>query len=199
MQSYIYYILICLTCCIACTNEVNIMPKARMYPKVTYPEKSYKPFNESYCSFTFELPNYAVVEQEKSFFESQPENECWFNLQWPTFNGTLHCSYIPIKNKLEFDSLVNDAFKLVDEHNRKANYRQEERIQNKYGVGGINFEIGGDVASHMQFFLTDSTQHFFRASLYFNDRVNADSIKPIYTFVKADVIHMLETFNWDAE
>lgn len=181
----------------ACQEERVYIPKPRMYPKVELPDRGYQLFEEDYCEMTFEYPSYALVEQDRYFFEGNPIDPCWFNIQFPSLNGTLFCSYIPIDNRSHYDKLINESFRLVEEHNRKANYRQEEYISNANGVGGLYFSLGGEVATNMQFVLTDTTEHFFRASLYFNSKVAPDSIRPIYQFVKEDVDHMIKTFSWN--
>jgi len=58
------------------------------------------------------------------------------------------------------------------------------------------FEIEGDVATPIQFFLSDSTNHFFRASLYFENKVQVDSMAPVYEFVRQDIDTLLSTFYW---
>ena len=54
----------------------------------------------------------------------------------------------------------------------------------------------GNVASNYQFFLTDSTNRFFRGAMYFNMRPNADSLQPVTDFVKADLEVLIESFEW---
>ena len=51
-------------------------------------------------------------------------------------------------------------------------------------------------ASAVQFYVTDETSHFLRGSLYFNSPPNADSLAPVITFVKDDMMHLLNTFQW---
>ena len=181
----------------ACVGEKIYVPKPRMYPKVEYPEKGYQQFDESYCNLSFDYPIYGEIQQDKYFFDDEPESSCWFTIQMPSLNGSLHCSYLEIDSRDRFDDLVNDSYEIASKHNIKANYRDELKLSNKNGVTGLMFDISGEVASHVQFFLSDTTQHFFRASLYFNDQVKADSIAPIYEFVKTDIMHMIETFNWE--
>lgn len=180
----------------SCDKDPVFLPKPRMYPKITFPEGDTKTFETSYCNMTFEYPSYAEPEKDRYFFEGKPIDPCWFNIQFKDLAGTLYCSYIPIEDRAHYDKLINDSFRLVEEHNTKANFRQEEYIENSHGVGGLYFTLGGEVATNMQYVLTDTTTHFFRASLYFNSKVRPDSIKPIYEFVKADVDKMIESFKW---
>ena len=181
---------------ISCDNDPVYVPRPRMYPKVNYPERTYVEFDTNYCDMKFEIPAYAKIVQDRYFFEDKVIHPCWFNVQFPDLNGTLHCSYIPIDNRSHYDKLINESFKMVEEHNRKANFRKEEYINNEFGVGGLYFTLGGEVATNMQYILTDTTNHFFRASLYFNSKVAPDSIRPIYQFVQEDVEHMIKTFQW---
>ena len=173
-------------------------PKPRSFPRIDFPERNYVTFDKDYCAFTFQYADYLEVKKDKFFFEGKPADECWFDLKIPAFNGDLHCSYIPLRNRSHFDKMVNDAFTMVSKHNIKAQYRDDFPIE-KGDVSGMLFELKGDVASNFQFYLTDSVNHFFRGSLYFNSKVNPDSIAPIYNFVKADVLKVVETFEWEAD
>ena len=85
---------------------------------------------------------------------------------------------------------------MVDWHNKKANYIEEQGIRLPNGASGFIFNIEGPAASPLQFFLTDSTRHFLRGALYFNTSVNPDSLAPVLDFVKKDIFHMIETFEW---
>lgn len=181
---------------VSCGDDTVYLPKPRMYPKITFPEGGKQTFDASYCKMTFDYPVYSKIVKDNYFFDGKPIDPCWFNVEFNDLDGTLHCSYIPIDNRAHYDKLINESFRLVEEHNTKANYRQEEYIQNGNGVGGLYFTLGGEVATNMQYVLTDTTQHFFRASLYFNSKVRPDSIRPIYEFVKKDVDEMIESFKW---
>ena len=177
-------------------QEAPLSPKPRAYPRIIFPEKDYQKFDEDYCSFTFDYPTYAQVIQDTTFFQETPLHPCWFDLYIAAFDCRLHCSYYPVGQGKSLDELKTDAFELVDWHNKRANYIDEILIQKKSGVSGIAFDIDGPAASPFQFFLTDSTQHFMRASLYFNTQIEPDSLAPAYAFVKEDILNMIETFRW---
>jgi gliding motility-associated lipoprotein GldD len=57
----------------------------------------------------------------------------------------------------------------------------------------------GNAASPAQFYVTDSVRNFLRGSLYFNHTPNADSIAPAANYVLQDMIHMIETLEWNEE
>ena len=192
-----YFILTIIILMVACKDEGVYSPKPHMYPKVNYPAKEYSTFEEDYCDMTFEKPVYTQISQERSFFEEDPLHPCWFDVNFPSLNGSLHFSYYPVESRKRFDELVGDAFTFAEKHDIKANYRTETAIDNEHGLSGILFDISGPVASPIQFFLSDSTEHFIRASLYFNNKVQPDSMAPIYSFVREDIERMIATMNFN--
>lgn len=193
IQRFVLFLVIMLL--VSCGSEQFYNPKPRSFPKIVLPERNYVTFDEDYCSFTFDYPDYAGIVKDEFFFEGKPVDECWFDLNMPPFNGDLHCSYIALEDRDHFDKMVNDAFTLVGKHNIKAQFIDDFPIQ-KENVSGMLFELKGEVASNLQFYLTDSVNHFFRGSLYFNSKVYPDSIAPIYNFVKEDVFKVIESFEW---
>jgi gliding motility-associated lipoprotein GldD len=163
-------------------------PKPRAYPRIEYPVRNYISYTETECPFHFEYPDYAEIRKR--------EEMCWFDLFMPAFNARIHCTYVPVENRAKFDDLVNDAYVIADRINARANYMEDSRIMNAQGVGGVTLTWTGPAASPMHFFLTDTTQHFFTAALYFDSKVNPDSLAPIAKFIKQDINHMISTFNW---
>jgi len=192
------YIVLCLmiVCSIGCGQERIQTPKPRMYPKVDYPTRTYESLTLEACHFTFDRPAYSEVKTGIKFFGEESRHPCWFDLELPAFNGSIHFSYIPIGGEDTLDKLVADAFRIVEQHNTKAEYREELLIENENGVHGLQFNLEGPVASPINFFLTDTIQHFVRASLYFNASVAPDSIAPILNFVAEDMKTIVETFEW---
>ena len=181
----------------ACGEADLPIPKPRAFPKVNYPQKAYQNFDKEYCSFSFQYPTYASIQQDTLFFEEKPVHPCWFDLYIEEFNCRLHCSYYPIlEGEKSFDELKKDAFELVDWHNKRANYIDELLIEKSNDVSGMAFSIEGPAASPFQFFLTDKEKHFFRGALYFNTQIKTDSLAPIYDFVKEDIFTLLESFEW---
>lgn len=181
----------------ACKEEKIFIPKPRIYPKVTYPEKSYTTLSIDDCPFAMEIPKYFQPIKDQDRLESEKKHKCWYDLYCEQLNSYVHLSYIPIENRTEFDKLIADAFEMADKHNSKASYREELVISNpEKDVHGLIFEIDGPVATPIQFFVTDSTEHFLRGSLYFKSSVNRDSIAPVYDFLKIDIGKMIESFGW---
>lgn len=177
-----------------CNNEYTPKPKA--YPRVDFPEQKYELFNPESCPFQFEKPVYAQVVNDTDYFSKSPSQPCWMNVMLPQFNGMINLTYKEVKGSDTFEKLLEDAHELTYKHTKKAEYINEIGIENKYGVGGMLYDVGGDAASNIQFYLTDSTRHFIRGALYFNNTPNSDSMAPVVAFVKEDLRHMLSTFQW---
>lgn len=91
---------------------------------------------------------------------------------------------------------MEDTRTLVYKHTSRASSINEEVMHFRNGLAGILYEIGGDAASPLQFFVTDSTNHFLRGAVYFNAAPNADSISPVTQFVKQDILKLMETVEW---
>lgn len=179
----------------SCRKEMNI-PKPHAYPRILFPTGNLILVDQSYCPLKFEFPSYGKIVQDTSFLNEKPGHPCWFTIEVPALNASLHCSYVKISSQSDFEHYIEDEYKLLSKHNIKADFRDEKVLKNLHGVGGMAFEIEGPVASPYQFYFTDTSRHFFRASLYFNAQVNVDSTKPALDFLVRDIRHMQETFEW---
>lgn len=181
---------------VSCGEDKVYSPKPHMYPRVNYPARTYISFDKPDCPFTFQYPDYAVVTQDRYIFDDERSNDCWFNLKMPALQGTIYGSYVPVASEDAFNQIIADAFKIVGKHNAKANYREETVIDNGQGATGLAFDLKGPVATPYQFYLTDTVNHFYRASLYFDTQVAPDSMAPIHQYVIEDIQHIMDTWQW---
>jgi len=187
----------CMVGLVMSCEEYTPVPKPRTYPRVVYPEKAYKPFDKGYCNFTFDLPVYAEIEQDTAYFDEKPKDECWFDISVPALNAKIYCSYYPIHSRQDFEKFVSDAFEMTNKHTVKASYIDERPVhRNADRVHGVVFQVDGPAASSYQFFLTDSTRHFLRGSLYFNTVARPDSLAPVAAFMREDLDRMVATLKW---
>jgi gliding motility-associated lipoprotein GldD len=182
----------CLSSCGGSDDE-TIAPKPRAYFRLNFPEKKYVVY-DSICPFTFERPTYSQMDRDRNV-DAEP---CWLNVNFPSFNGTLHLSYKAVNNNIQ--QYLEDTYTLASKHQIKASGIEERLIRRDSShVYGLIYEIEGNAASAMQFYLTDSTKHFIRGALYFNEVPNIDSIAPVLAFIKKDIFHMINTFEWKDE
>jgi len=175
----------------ACQNN-DYSPKPKAYYRIEYPQKVYQPLLAP-VPFTFEYPKYATLEKDLS----RDAQKNWYNLHFKQFNGYLHLTYYDVSGKGEYDNMVEDARKLAFKHTIKASAIDQKVIYYPdRKVYGIYYAIEGNTASSVQFFLTDSTKHYFRGALYFNERPQYDSIAPVINFIKKDIDTLISTFRW---
>jgi len=192
-----FYVLCSMLCVLLSSCHGDYTPKPKAYPRVVYPEKKYELYQPEGCPFSFEKPVYTNVVRDTVFHgQKLKDDQCWLNVQFPTLNGVINLTYKDINDTMTIDRLIDDAHKMAFKHTKKANYIDEVRLSTKNGGGGLLYDLGGDAASNVQFFLTDSNKHFIRGALYFYSPPNADSIAPVLDFVKQDLEQMIRTFEW---
>jgi gliding motility-associated lipoprotein GldD len=168
-------------------------PKPVGHPRIKTPEKAYRVFDEG-IHYQFEIPVYATLEQERG----RRSEQGWTNVVFPGLNGKIHLSYKPVRDNL--GDYIADSRTLAYKHTVKAEGIEETPfIDRENRRFGMVYDLDGNVASAVQFFVTDSTHHFLRGSLYFNCTPNQDSLRPVVDFIREDIIHMISTTRWKYE
>lgn len=175
----------------ACSDKTSYTPKPRGFQRMDFPTKAYQRYWLKNCHYEFDLPVYAKVEQDPNF----ASKDCWYNVQFPQFNATLHLSYLPISTRESLFKMINDSREMVFKHVVKADEIIENYISST-DKHGIFYNLQGNTATNTQFFITDSTHHFLRGSLYFNAHTNSDSLAPALAFVDADVQRLINSLVW---
>jgi gliding motility-associated lipoprotein GldD len=120
---------------------------------------------------------------------------CWFNIEFHDYRAKIYVSYKRINNNLA--EILNESHEFAYSHSVKADAISEKPWLNPdNNVYGILYEIKGNTASAVQFFVTDSTKNFLRGALYFSAQPNEDSLLPVIDFFREDIIHLVETLKW---
>ena len=174
-----------------CDNDEEILsPKPKGYYRIDFPAKKYKLY-DSMCPYTFEIPTYSEIIKNKQA-GSEP---CWLNIEFKKLRATIYLSYKPVNNNIA--QYLEDSHEFANRHQIKATGLDQITIlRDSAKVYGLLFDISGNAASAVQFYLTDSTKHFLRGSLYFNSAPNADSLKIVIDFLKTDILHLINTTKW---
>jgi gliding motility-associated lipoprotein GldD len=183
----------CLLFLAACNSPYT--SKHKGYSKLSFPAKSYQAFDQASAPYSFEYPSYAIIDENVNKQRTGIQKGKWLNIRFPGQEATIYVSYIAMQAK-QLDTLVRDAYTFANNHNNRASSIADSLFQNPNGVEGVFFTIGGEVATPYQFFLTDSTHHFFRGALYYDATPNQDSLAPVNAFLLADIQHILNTFRW---
>lgn len=175
---------------VGCEGPEYASPKPKGYFRIDLPEHSYQEFDVQELPFTFD---YA----ETANFTTQDTNGCvWIHLNYPQQHAALEMTYLPVRDNLR-ELMMNDE-KFVEFHFQKADDVVDSYIFDKEAeVYGKIFDIKGkEVACPLQFWLTDSTEHYLRASLYFNFAPNNDSLQPVIDYIREDVMQLVSSFKW---
>jgi gliding motility-associated lipoprotein GldD len=199
----ILFLLIILWNIAACTDERIPIPKPRMYPKVDFPSRQYVHFDQNYCVFDFEYPDYMLFKQDTTLINQKAKHPCWFTLDIPSLNGSVHFTYTDISGANHREKLLDviiDSRSLTDKHNLKAAGRRTNFIKTaQENISVITYSVEGDVASPYHFVVTDSLNHAVWGSLYFYSKPNEDSMAPVINFVKEDLNKIIHSFKWTSK
>ena len=164
------------------------LPKPKSYFRIDLPNKSYSQSKEKNLPFTFMQAKYSAIEFKKEFGK--------FNIVYPLVRARVHCTYFHLES-MDLQALIEDCYNLAYQHNIKATAINANRFTNDSSkVHGVLYELKGNSASPIQFFMTDSTNHFLRGSLYFETKTNADSLAPVTAYLKEDIELLFSTLNW---
>lgn len=165
-------------------------PKPKGYPRIGFEKKVYKLY-DSICPYRFEIPVYAYIDNDKH----RGADPCWLNINFPKYRAKIHLSYKPVTNNL--DTVLEQSRDFAVKHQVKSTGIDETVIvRDSARVFGLVYDIAGNTASNVQFYLTDSTHHFMRGALYFDTAPNIDSLKIVVDFIRKDIVHMIQTFEW---
>ena len=186
MRNLIKTLFFVLTICssYSCLEDIN-QPKPKGFVRLEYPKNSYKKFNSN-CGFGFEYSDYSNL-------INKPNDCSWVNLSYPKMKATIYLTHKKINN--DFDKILYDAQKITKKHAVKADFVSQEKFINGNKNGSI-FNLGGKVASPLQFYITDKTSNFLLGSVYFYTKPNPDSLKPAINYIKKDIKKIMETMSF---
>jgi gliding motility-associated lipoprotein GldD len=194
IEIHIFYLI--LIASVGC-RQVSV-PKPRGHFRIDLPARQYVQFNEQnetngHLPVSFEYPAYGHLTFESGRASKQ---QGWFNIEFPLYKAKIYLTYKSVHNDL--DSLLTQSYDLnVKYHVSKADAIQEKVYSNTENkVYGILYDLKGNTASAVEFYVTDSLSHYLRGSLYFAAEPNADSLAPVIDFFREDIIHLIETLKW---
>ncbi len=191
MRKIIVIAIATLTVTASC-NSKRTAPKPRGYYRIEMPAAhSYVSAPLDGYPYSFEVSEYARVSAA-----TEPGSEpYWINISYPAYNAKIHISYKHIRGNLA--KFVEDAYLMTYKHTIKADAIAAQQFESEDGrTFGLLYEISGNAASNVQFYITDSTRHFLRGALYFNTHPNADSLRPVIEYITEDIRHIMLSTQW---
>ncbi len=183
-------VILCALCVLASCDE-HTMPKPKGFLRIELPKKAYQRYDSAH-HFRFDYSLAAHLEQAKR----KSGQDDWLTIVYPQFKAEVYLSYKKVDKNLTV--FLEDARTLALKHLPKASGIADSLVilpENRV-YGNFYFIHGKGVASPIQFYLTDSVNHFVRGALYFGFRPNNDSIAPVIDFLKADLRQLAATLEW---
>ena len=188
MRNYICVIFIVLFGC-----ENYFLPKQSAYLRLDYPKPEYKLINDKDFPFFFEantrlseISDIDINLRSIDFIINYNQLNAQINFQYKNVNSSekLKAYILDLKSTIETHSMMANSVKIKD-------YSLKEK-----NIFGRIFDLSGNVASPYQFYLTDSINNIISGLVYFNIKPNYDSILPAINYIKNDIIHLIESFDW---
>ncbi|MEY4572965.1 MAG: hypothetical protein RLZ10_2226 [Bacteroidota bacterium] len=173
----------------SCTEEIYI-PKPPTHLEVDLPNHSYQAFTDS-SRYSFEISKLWSVREKFN------ETDSLILYLGKEIDGDIHFQFSRIDSINTLGKVVNHTFGKVDFHKIRAKQMLDTNfIFRDKRVFGTLFEFIGNSATNFQFYLTDSTDNFLRSELLIRRTPNYDSLQPTLNYIKKDLIHLINTFEW---
>ena len=188
IAKHILFLIVLCTALMGCGQRA--VPKPYGYFRIAIPDTAYTQYAPQGYPYAFSLSDNAVVRPH-----AHKGDAYWIDIDYAGLNTTIHCSYKPVHGNLR--ALSRDAQEFLYKHATIATSIPEQGFENPDArVWGVYYELNGNTATPIQFYLTDSVRHFFRGAVYCNTIPNQDSLAPVYDYMRADVRRLMESFTW---
>jgi len=171
----------------------DYQPKEKGYNRLELPPPVYTLLPDTF-PYRFEYSTQARLLRDSSKLSER----YWVQVYYPELKANVHVTYKKIKHDAKLlKEFVTDATTLTAKHQIKAYAIDETITRTPSGKVAVIAEIEGEVPSQFQFTMTDSSENFLRGALYFDTKVQNDSLKPAIEYVKKDLMHMINTLEWN--
>jgi len=193
IKSQFLFVLLILGGILSCNSDY--LPKPKGYNRIVLPENEYQMLPDTF-PYSFEYSKYAKILPDSSWI-SEPY---WIDIFYPTLGSSITMSYKPVNESVDsLKDYLRTAYRLTSKHQIKAYAIDEYIFETDRGKTAVLANLSGEVPSQYQFFVTDSVNHFLRGALYFNTATKNDSLAPVIKFIQDDIMHMLNTLDWQED
>lgn len=185
-----YFLILTIVIVWGCSTDY--VPKPKGYNRLDLPVHSYQQLPDT-LPYSFEYSKHAKLLRDTS----QISDKYWVEIFYPDLLADIHITYIDLNgNEKKLKELFEDSYFLTSKHQVKASAIDDVILTTPRGKTVSIAELSGDVPSQFQFICTDSVRNFMRGALYFNTKVQNDSLAPAIEYVKKDIIQLLNTLEW---
>ena len=189
MKNASFLFFLCLFFYTSCSDYA---PKPSGYFRIELNEPEYEIYTDPAIHILFNVQKLTRMEAV-----ADTTDDKWFNIVYPALNAKIFCSFLPVKSRDDLIKISEDSHKFVYKHTIKSDgisTRPYSDPDNQ--VYALIYDIEGNVASPLQFVITDSTRYFFRGSLYFDSTPNQDSIAPVKSYILNDIHEIIRSFRY---
>lgn len=171
----------------SCENNFNL-PKPDAYLRIEFNEPKYLNYEDlnSQIDFYYNSSSSSINQiSSKSI-----------NLNYENLGMSLDLSFNKLSSENEVINYITDFNLLLDTHTKRSNGFLVKEFENvEYSTFGKIYEFKGDVASPIQFFITDSLNNFIQGAVNKEISSKYDSIYPSIQYIKNDILVFFESIN----
>ena len=171
-------------------DETNYLPREKGFLRLEFEKPTYDTFSSEASKLNFIFNNayssFEIVSDEKIV------------LKYKDIKIDLVLSDVELENLSSFEESIRNFYMFLEPHRKKSNQisiKEFTSVDNKRFAKV--FEMRGPVASPLQFYVTDSINHFLFGSMNVMVKSNYDSIYPSIMYVKNDIFSIIESVNWE--
>lgn len=177
---------------VASSCERDYLPKPLGYNRLELPTPEYVSLPDT-LPYDFEYSKHATLLPDTSYVRGK----FWIEINYPAIKSNIHITYQPLNGSEKLlREFMDDSYTLTAKHQIKAYAINEVISVTPSGKTAVIAELEGEVPSQFQFTITDSTRNFIRGALYFNTRVQNDSLAPAIEYMKRDMMQIINTLEW---
>lgn len=177
---------------LASSCDRDYLPKPLGYNRLDLPKPEYRSLPDS-LPYRFEYSKHGTLLPDTSYVR----DKYWIEIYYPTIKSNIHITYQPLNGDAKLlREFIDDSYTLTAKHQIKAYAINEIITVTPSGKTAVIAELEGEVPSQFQFTVTDSAKNFLRGALYFNTKVQNDSLAPAIEYMKRDMMHIINTLEW---
>tara|TARA_Y100000991_G_scaffold56544_1_gene41362 strand:- start:6319 stop:6897 length:579 start_codon:yes stop_codon:yes gene_type:complete len=188
MNKIFSLLLITFTYFFSCNKTETLLPKQNGFLRLDIDEPKYIKFTDKYGLVNFYFNSNAT----KINYDISGN----ILLNYTDLDLSVKLSKSKIENLRDLKKNILDFNLILETHSKKSNAIFLKEYENKNNdIFGKLYELTGDVAIPIQFYLTDSLSYFINGSLNLNSKSDYDSIFPSIEYVKKDIFVLVESLN----
>ena len=170
-------------------DESNYLPREKGFLRLEFEKPTYNTFSDESSALNF------IYNDAYSSFEIVSDEK--IALRYKEIKISIVLSDVKLENISSFEESIQNFYMFLEPHRKKSNQisiKEFTSADNKRFAKVI--EMRGQVASPLQFYVTDSINHFLFGSMNIMEKSDYDSIYPSVMYVKNDIFSIIESVNW---